>query len=186
MSAQVPIHPIIADRWSPYGFDPRPIPHEDLRGLFDAARVAPSSYNDQPWRFIVAGRDDEAGFARLVSCLAETNQPWATNAGALVITVTKTISDQTAKPNRFAWHDVGLAIGNLLAQATSIGLYVHQMGGFSATKARAEFGIPDGYEPVSAIAIGYASDSDEKRRGRKSLEGIVFGPGWGSSTDITR
>ncbi len=82
-----PIHELLAERWSPYAFAPRTAPVADLRSLFEAARWAPSAFNEQPWRYLVATRDDEPGFARLLSCLVEPNQQWAQHASALVITV---------------------------------------------------------------------------------------------------
>ena len=112
------------------------------------------------------------------------NQAWAKNAGALILPVAELEFSGVGKPNRHAYHDVGLAVGNLSAQATSMGLAVHQMGGFDQDKARKVFEIPDGFDPVSVIAVGFPGDSstleeplrerEQAARSRKDLGEFVF------------
>ena len=184
---KIAIHALIEERRSPRAFEDREVTEEQLETLFEAARWAPSAMNEQPWRFIYATKQDKENFNRLFSCLVEGNN-WAQKAPALFITVAKKSYDYDGSPNSHAWHDVGLATGNLLLQATDLGLHVHMMGGFKAAKAREVLGIPEGYEPVAMGAIGYAGDPDtlpealKKRelapRTRKPLEELVFRGTW--------
>lgn len=192
--AAAPIHALLGQRWSPYGFDPRPVPAVDLRSLFEAARWAPSSFNEQPWRYLVATRDDEAAFADLLSCLVEGNQQWARHASALVITVASLDYERTGKPNGAARHDLGLASANLTLEATSRGLVVHQMGGILPDRARELYGIPAGFEAVTGLAIGYAAEGpevaeelrqrDARPRARRPQAEFVFSGAWGSAADL--
>ena len=108
-----PVLPVIAERWSPYAYDPRPVERDKLLSCLEAARWAPSSYNEQPWTYILAERADAAAFARLVDCLVEGNQAWAKNVGALIVTVVSRLFKKNGKPNAACEHDVGLAAGNL-------------------------------------------------------------------------
>lgn len=184
------IHPLMANRWSPVAFAPRPMPDESLGALLEAARWAPSCFNDQPWFFLVARRQNEAEFQRMLECLVEGNRAWARNASVLLISVTRSTFQRNDKPNRFALHDLGLAVGSLLVQASEMGLIVHQMGGFDPAKAREVYRIPEGFEPQTAVAIGYYDDpsklSDDIReresqpRERKPLSSFVFSGGWDS------
>lgn len=184
------LHEIIRQRWSPVAFDPRPIPRSVLGSLFEAARWAPSSYNEQPWCFCVATQAEPTEFATLLSCLMEANQVWARHAGALVISCAQLALKRNQKPNRYAWHDTGLATQNLLLQATAQGLIGHPMGGFDATRARDVLQIPESHEPVAAIALGYPLDDrsqlpddllqrEEAARVRKPLTDMVFTGRWG-------
>src|SRR5271165_4025856 len=117
-----PIHELIASRWSPYGFDERAVSDDDLRSLFEAARWAPSSYNEQPWSYIVATKANPAEFERLLSCLVEGNQPWAKVAPVLALGCTRLLFSQNNKPNAAAIHDLGLASATLTMEATARGL----------------------------------------------------------------
>src|ERR1700737_3260926 len=183
-----PIHEIMAKRWSPYCFSKKLISNEDLRSLFEAARWAASSYNEQPWSYIVAKKEDANEFERLLSCLVEGNQAWAKTASALALGVSRLNFARNNKPNRAAIHDLGLAAGNLVLEATARGLAAHQMIGILPDKARELYSIPQGYEPMTGIAIGYASDPinlpeelrtrDAARRPRKPLKEFIFGGKW--------
>jgi nitroreductase len=184
------IHSLLAERWSPISFDPRSVPDETLGALLEAARWAPSCFNDQPWNFLVARRQETEEFDRMLDCLVEGNRAWAKNASVLMITAVRTTFRRNGKPNRFAAHDLGLAVGSLLVQASVLGLAVHQMGGFDPEKAREVYGIPEGFEPTTAIAIGYRDDPgklpDEMRkremqpREREPLSKFVFSKSWDS------
>jgi nitroreductase len=190
-----PVLPVIAQRWSPYAFDPRPVEREKLLSCLEAARWAPSSYNEQPWTFILAERVDSQAFAQVLDCLVEANRAWARNAGVVMLTVVSKLFSKNGKPNRAAEHDIGLAAGNMVLQATALGLQAHQMIGIEPAKARAVYKIPDGYEALTAIAIGYPAASqpgssdplaqrDVAPRTRKPLAEIVIGGGWGQAAKL--
>lgn len=178
------LHPLIRDRWSPVCFTKKPIEPTILASLFEAARWAPSSYNEQPWMFCLATQDQPAEFAAMLGCLMEANQVWAKHAYALVISVAKLHFDRNGKPNRHAFHDVGLATQNLFLQALQHGIYCHPMAGFDIDKAREVLAIPLTHEASTAIAIGYAAEDlskfdaglqqrDQSARSRKPLAGMV-------------
>jgi nitroreductase len=189
-----PVHDLIASRWSPYSFADKSVSDEDLRSLFEAARWAPSSFNEQPWSYIVAKKEGADGFQRLLSCLVEFNQGWAKSASALALGVTKLNFTHNDTPNSAAHHDLGLAAGNLVLEATARGLSVHQMAGILPDKARELYSIPEGYEALTGIAIGYAGDPanlpeglrvrDGARRPRKTLKEFVFAGKWGASSSL--
>jgi nitroreductase len=168
------LHEVIRKRWSPRAFSARPVSREDLRLLLEAARWAPSSYNEQPWRFVVAERGDEPRYEKLLETLAAPNRAWARQAPVLLLTVAKTRHDRNGALNRHAWHDVGLATGNLLAQASALGIHAHLMGGFDPEKARAGFALPEGFEPVAVIALGYAAEPEPAMRSRLPLESLLL------------
>ncbi len=153
-STDFPIHELLAERWSPYGFEDRPVAEADLQSLLEAARWAASSYNEQPWSFFVATREEPVEFERLLSCLVEPNQAWAKAAPVLLLCVVDLRFKRNDKDNRAAVHDLGLAAGNLLVEATARGLSVHQMIGILPDKAREVFGIPEHSEAWTAMAIG--------------------------------
>ncbi|MDJ0845623.1 nitroreductase family protein [Crocosphaera sp.] len=186
---QYPIHELIKQRWSPLAFDARPIEPTKIASLLEAARWAASCFNEQPWSFIVATQDNSQEYEKLLSCLVEANQKWAKNAPLLMLSVAKLTFERNNKPNRHALHDVGFAVGNLTLQAQSFGLFVHQMGGFDGDKARSLYNIPQDYEPIAAIAVGYPGninqlDEDLKQRelsprSRKPLTDFVFRGNWG-------
>ena len=189
-----PIEEILRRRWSPRAFSERMVETEKLKRLFEAVRWAPSSFNEQPWSFIVATKQKQEEHARLLSCLVEKNQQWARLAPVLMVSIAKLNFEKTGKPNRHAFHDVGLAMGNLLVQATASGLFVHQMAGFSPEKVREIYGVPESHEPVAAVAIGYRADVDvlpepfrERElgsRSRKSIDAFVFQGRWGDVSPI--
>jgi nitroreductase len=191
-----PIHDVLKNRWSPRAFDARPVEPEKIRSLLEAARWASSSYNAQPWHFIVGTKDDPATFTRILDTLMEVNQSWAKNAPVLILTVAKLTFDHNEEANRHAFYDVGQAAANLVIQATDLGLGVHQMAGFSPHEARETFHIPEGFEPVSVLAIGYPSDPaslpDQLRqrelapRERKPLAAFVFSGDWGKPSPIVQ
>ncbi len=156
-------------RWSPLAFSSRPVERELLQQLFEAARWAPSSFNEQPWRFVYACRDDEA-YLTFLDCLVPANRIWAKHAPVLMLTVAKTFYDYKNNENPFALYEAGMAMGNLLAQATEMGLVVHQMGGYSKKMAVEKLGIPEGFEPVAMAAIGYYGDPEKLPEGLRERE----------------
>ncbi len=196
VSTDYPVHELIAGRWSPYSFDNRQVEAEDLRSLFEAVRWAPSSYNEQPWRYIIATKEEPEEFERMLSCLLEANQVWAREAPVLALGIAKLNFDYKDKPNRAAIHDLGLAAGNLLFEATARGIYVHQMIGILPDKAKEIYKIPEGYEVMTGIAIGYAGDPDKlpddlkerdmARRPRKPIKELIFSGKWGSVSSLVR
>jgi len=151
------IHKLITDRWSPVAFDSRKVEFETLHLLFEAAKWAPSGRNSQPWRFIFAS-SDMPDYKVLLGLLSERNQVWAKTAPLLVLPLAQIISTYKNRPNRLAFYEAGMAVGNLLIQATHMGLMVHQMGGYDVERAKEELVIPSRYEPMAMMAIGYKGD----------------------------
>lgn len=155
---QYPIHDVLRRRWSPRAYSERMVEMETLKSLFEAARWAPSSNNEQPWHFIVGTKADLSGYERLFACLREGNKKWVFRAPVLMLSVARLNFEEEGTPNRHALHDTGMAALSLCLQATSMGLIVHQMAGFDIEMARVELKIPAGYEPVAMIAVGYPGD----------------------------
>ncbi len=156
-----PIATPLAQRWSPRAFRPAPLTPAQIGSLFEAARWAASSFNEQPWRFVYAERfDDPEGFARILDTLMDMNQSWARNASLLAIASANTVSSQ-GRTNAKAVYDTGQAVANLATQATAMGLHIHQMGGFSAEAARSALNLPATWAPVVALAVGYRADPQE-------------------------
>jgi nitroreductase len=192
-----PILPVLAERYSPYAFEPRPVEPDKLRSCLEAARWAASSYNEQPWRCILATRDDDEAWQTMLSCLVEANREWAQQAGALIITATRRAFSRNDKPNRVCEHDVGLAAANLTVQAQSLGLHVHQMAGIDQDACRRVYDIPEGFDPLTAIAIGYAATPDQiddeklleretAPRSRMPLSEWVFAGRFGQAAGLVR
>jgi nitroreductase len=191
-----PMHTRLSKRWSPDGFSDRAVTEADLRSLFEAARWAASSYNEQPWSFIVATRDETAAFARLLTSLVPANQVRAANAPVLVLGIVRLNFAKTEADNRAAIHDLGLATASLTFEATAGHLSVHPMIGIVPERARELYQIPEHSEAFMALAIGYASDtshlSDDLRERdlaqmqRKSTRKFVFSSVWGRPSVLTR
>jgi nitroreductase len=175
---------IIQERWSPYSFSSSPVESFKLKAMFEAAGYAPSCNNEQPWMFVYATRDEPEIFGRYIDFLAEGNKIWAKDAYAIIISMARTKFSFSGKPNRFAFHDTGMAVSNLLLQGMALDVYVHQMGGYSVEKVREHFKLNDDVQPVAMMAVGYLGDAsslppelqrrDEVRRPRKFLNEFVF------------
>jgi nitroreductase len=193
-STAYPIQPLLAERWSPYSFEERPVPQADLQSLFEAARWAASSSNEQPWTYFVATKADRPEFDRLLSCLVDANQAWAKAVPVLALGVVSLKFARNQKDNRVAGHDLGLASANLLVEATARGLFVHQMAGILPDKAREVYQIPEHHEAWTALAIGYKADPerltaklkerDLAPRSRKPLREFVFTGRWGQPSPL--
>ncbi|MHC4891161.1 MAG: nitroreductase family protein [Planctomycetota bacterium] len=191
-----PVLEIIVSRWSPYAFDDRPVSDEDLLSLFEAARWAPSSYNEQPWHYIVAKKEDSEEIEAMLSCLVEGNRIWAKNAPVLALGITRLNFVRNNKPNRAAIHVLGLASMNLVLEATARNISVHQMIGIEPERIRTVYHVPEGFEPMTGLAIGYAAESDilpeelrardRERRPRKPLNDFVFSGRWGKVSELVR
>lgn len=186
---QHPIHSLLTERWSPRAFDPTPLDPAEVQSLLEAVRWAPSSINEQPWSLLVATIDEPEAHASLVDHLMPMNQTWARQAPLLLITVAHERFSRNGEPNRHAWHDVGLATAMLMVEATARGLFTHAMGGILYDRIRETYGVPEGYAPVAALAIGRAGDPEQlpeplktrelAPRTRKELSGFVFTGRWG-------
>jgi nitroreductase len=186
-AAEPDIHFLLSQRWSPRAFREQPVASDTLTALFQAARWSPSSANRQPWRFVVATKDTPDTYEDLFETINPKNQVWAGRAPVLALGVAKLYFGD--RRNTYAQYDLGQAIANLTVEATARGLAVHQMGGFDADKARANLNIPDDYEPMVMLAIGYQDTADilpeplKQRelasRSRQPLPEIVFSGEWG-------
>jgi nitroreductase len=159
-STTVPVHPLVAERWSPRGFDrEHELGDEALYALLEAARWAPSAGNSQPWRFLVTRRGEDA-HRRLFAALAPGNQAWAGRASSLVLVAARTATDN-GDPQPWALYDTGQAVATLVTQAQADGLSVHQMGGFDTAAVRAEFGLDGTLTPIVILAVGRGDGAAE-------------------------
>jgi len=188
-NTRYPITDLIRNRWSPLAFSEQRIEPEKLLQLFEAARWAPSSYNEQPWSFIVARKEDREEHERLLGCLVEGNIAWARHAPVLILSVARLQFQHNQDPNRHV-----LPTENLVLQAEALGLHAHLMAGFSADKARKVYQIPTEFEPVAVMAVGYLGDvknlseplrkREEAERVRKPLSEMLFSGKWGQTSTI--
>lgn len=190
---------LLRRRWSPRAFDPdQPVDRADLFRLFEAARWAPSSFNVQPWRFVVAdrGRSQET-YDALFAALDRSNRMWAGSAPVLVLVAVKTHHDQFDAENTHAWYDTGQAVSLLTVQATALHLAVRQMQGFDADAARAACRIPGGFDPAIVMAVGYPGDpeslekashrqAERQPRTRRPISEFVFEGAWGRPVEPGR
>ena len=151
------VHKLITDRWSPRAFDKRTVGYDKIHLLFEAAKWAPSARNAQPWRFIFA-TNEMPDYKVFIDLMSEANQSWATTAPLLVMPLAQVISTYKNRPNRLAFYETGMAVGNLLTQATAMGLMVHQLSGYDEERAKEILVIPTRYEPMSILAIGYKGE----------------------------
>lgn len=190
------IHELLARRWSPYAYADSSISGSELLSLFEAARWAASSYNEQPWSFLVARKEDSEEFERMLSCLVPPNQEWAKHAAVLVLTVISERFTRNEKPNRVALHDLGLAVGNLSFEATQRGIAVHQMAGILSERAQELYHVPEHHSVATGIALGHAAKLEElpedvraresAPRKRKALSELVFSGRHGQGADWLR
>jgi nitroreductase len=173
----------ILKRWSPRAYSDQVVTPESLKEVFEAARWAASSYNEQPWRFLVGHRGDET-YKKIFDSLVEFNQSWAKTAPVLILSAGKKTFTANGSPNHYQLHDTGAATAYVALQATALGFHTHSMGGFDLDKVRKSFNIPDDFEIGSVTALGYLGDPDTlpeqvkqmelAPRQRKPLSEIVF------------
>jgi nitroreductase len=190
----LPINDLIRNRWSPRAFSDQLVEPAVLASLFEAARWAPSSSNEQPWAYLVATKNDAENFTKTLGVLVEFNAGWARHAPVLVLAVSELKFHANGSPNRNAFYDTGAATALLSVEATARGLSVHQMAGFDPVRAKQVFEIPADWEPIAAIAIGYPGDHQslpEKLRNRevaprtrKPLSEFVMSGRWGHTSPI--
>lgn len=175
---------IIKNRHSPRAFSDKAIDKKDLAKIFECARWAASAYNEQPWRFIYASKTNNVKYNKLLDCLVEFNQIWAKTADVLIITLAKKNLSRNDKPNRHYMYDLGQSVANMAIAAESLGMHMHQMGGYYKEKVIEHFNISDEYESASIIALGYKGDSsilpeefrkiEDNPRERKTLDEIIL------------
>jgi nitroreductase len=190
---QTPIHDIIANRWSPRAFDAtKPVTPTQISAMLEAARWAPSCFGDQPWRFIVWNKfEDASAWQQAFDCIVPSNQTWAKYAPVLVLICVDTLFSRNQTPNKWAQYDTGAAAVSFCLQATSMGLVTHQMGGFNGDQTREAFEIPVQYNPISMLAVGYEGDANNlpddlkarelAERKRKPIGELFFNSVWGKS-----
>jgi nitroreductase len=188
------VHELIRARWSPRAFSSREVSDGDLKTIFEAGRWAASSFNEQPWRFLVARKSDGAAYDKILNVLVPFNQAWARSAPVLFLMAAKRTFSHDNSPNRYAVHDAGQALAQVFLQATALGLHAHGMAGFDGERARTGLGIPGDYDLGAAVALGYLGSPDElpaqqreselAPRTRKPLQEIVFGAEFGKSLQL--
>ena len=191
VETQEQINEFIANRWSGRAYDEKkPVEHQHIISLLEAARWAPSCFGEEPWRYIVCDKtSNEVAWEKAFSCLSEGNQSWAANAPVLILALANSIFSHNKNPNRWSQYDTGAASMSLCVQATSMDLMVHQMGGFSAEKAAELFSIPDQFISMAIMAVGYQLAEDEitgemmeresSQRQRNPLAEQFFDGEWG-------
>ena len=173
----------IQKRWSPRAFDPdRKVPEEDLMALLEAARYAPSCFNEQPWRFIV-GKRGSVTFEKINAALTDANREWASKASVLMMILSNQKFSYNQKNNRWHLFDAGTAWGFLSLEAQRRGLNTHAMAGYSAEQIRAAFSLPEELSVIAAVAVGYYGDpgtlspknqEKEKPSPRTSLQSLLY------------
>ncbi len=188
-----PIHELIRDRWSPRAYADKPVPKALLASLFEAARWAASCNNSQPWRFIVATKDNKAEYEKLLQCFNDRNQSWAVTAPVLVVTCAdKNLPN--GSPSNYGWYDTGAAVAQLTMQAMAHGLWVHQAQGILPDKVRETYKVPADFDICTGFSIGYQGEPEvlpddyAKRevlpRDRKPVTDLVFTGAFGKTSGI--
>ncbi|MBF4989441.1 nitroreductase family protein [Methylophilus sp. 14] len=187
---QQAIHELLANRWSGRAYDAdQSVSKEQVVSLLEAARWAPSCFGDQPWRYVFCNKADNLqAWQAAFDCLVPGNQGWAVNAPVLLLICADTLFGHNDKPNKWAAYDTGAATENLCLQATALGLMAHQMGGFDADKARMTFNVPERYQILAMVTVGYQASVDSlsgevkerelAARSRKPLEELFFNGVW--------
>ena len=186
---------VVKQRWSPRAFSPKAISAETLERLLEAAVWSASSYNEQPWRFIVVTKADTEAYNKMFETLNPWNQIWAKTAPVLIMVVAKTHFSHNQERNAHHFYDCGAAINTMSLQAVKEGVFMHQMAGIFPEKVVESFNIPtDEYEVVVALALGYLGEAEQlpeafhvgekQERSRKALSEVVFGETWGEKSSL--
>ncbi|GAA0894335.1 hypothetical protein GCM10009122_40160 [Fulvivirga kasyanovii] len=185
------LHPLITGRWSPRAFSAKEPSRHQILKLLEAARWAPSSFNEQPWRFIVGVKSRGEEYQKILECINDFNKEWADQAPVLMLVCAKKAFTHNDKPNRHYKYDCGAAMSTLSLQAMADNLYVHQMAGINPDKAIELFKVPETFEVLTGVAIGYLGAPDQlseknqkaetARRQRKELSQLAFSESWGNS-----
>jgi nitroreductase len=186
----------VAKRFSPRAYSNKAVEKEKLLTVLEAARWSASSYNEQPWRFIVATKENPEAFEKMLGVANDWNQKWVHLAPVLILTIAKETFSHNGTPSKHAWHDVGQAVATLALEAAHHDLYVHQMGGIHADKAKELFIIPDDFDVVSLFTLGYLGDikdlpeefhkSEQRKRERKPLSELVFENEFGQTATLVK
>jgi len=187
---QQAIHELLANRWSGRAYDAaQSVSKEQVVSLLEAARWAPSCFGDQPWRYVVCNKAENIqAWQAAFDCLVPGNQSWAVDAPVLLLICADTLFGHNDKPNKWAAYDTGAATENLCLQATALGLMAHQMGGFDADKARTTFNVPERYQILAMVTVGYQAaveslsgevkERELAARSRKPLDELFFNGVW--------
>lgn len=184
---------VLQSRRAYRAFSDKPLDKVVLRSLLDAGRLAPSAFNEQPWRYLVTTADDPEPFGRMLGSLNELNRKWASKAQALVACVAKAATGAKNTPNRWSWHDMGLSLAHVMIAAAAHDVIAHPMAGFSVEALRQAFpDISEGYDPVTVVALGYHGDPSDLEverhreaetapRQRLDLGAVAFAGEWGKA-----
>lgn len=164
-----PILDLIAKRWSPRAFSNQDITDETLNTILEAASWSFSANNEQPWRYIVAKRGTET-FQKISELFTSGNKTWAPNAAALMISIIKTTFERDNSVNKAAMHDVGAANAHLALEARAHNVFTHFIGGFDKNKTKEVFNLPEGFEPIACIALGYLGSPEQLNETLKPRE----------------
>ena len=189
-----PVHPLIRDRWSPRAFADHLVPRDTVVAVLEAGRWAASSNNGQPWRWIVATKDDPGAHAKAVACFSPRNQRWVSHAPVVMFVCARRTFEANGNPNPHSWYDAGAAAAQIGLQATALGLVVHQAAGIDRDKVRAEYGVPEDVDVCAGLALGYQGDPDllpeelpgreREPRKRKPLGELVFSNVFGTPAKL--
>lgn len=184
----IEINSQIRNRWSPRNYSERSVLESDILKLFEAARWAASSRNSQPWRFIYAHLGDMVLWTKLFDCLNDSNKVWVEKAPVLVLALVQKTDVKTGSLQKHSWYDLGLAIGNLTYQANSMGICLRNMGGFDPKKAIFNFNIPEMFEPVVMLTLGFPGEIENpnseflvpmgENRVRRNLSQLIYKGNW--------
>lgn len=188
-----PIHPVLKKRWSPRAFSDKPVEPEKVRSLFEAARWTPSSFNQQPWRYIIGFKGDET-YTLIMDALTANNRNWALNAPVLIAAFGRKFLNESEDNNMAYQYDTGQSVASMTFQATEEGLFVRQMGGFNARTMAGNFQVPVHYKPLVVLAVGYIGEpellpkeleaKERKERTRFDFDDIVFSGNFGRKSNL--
>jgi len=188
-----PVNNLSKIRWSPRAFDEKPVEKDKIRSILEAARWSPSAGNEQPWRFMIGFRDDET-WQKIFETLEQSNKVWVEPVPVLILSIGKKVFSKRNTPYPLFQYDTGQSVAHLTFEATKQGLFVHQMAGFDPARAIREFSIPEDYQPLTVIALGYRTDPsflhpdlkerELAERKRKDFDEFVFSGTFGQKTDL--